>query len=196
MFEYLTGQIKLIAPNYLVLEVGAIGFRIIVGNPYHYQEGQQVTIYVEQVIRDSDQVLYGFRNQSEKDLFDRLTSVSGIGPKSAIAILASDDHQGLVQAICSGDVKFLTRFPGVGKKTAQQIILDLKDKLTPDISPAKNNAQPVPSAEHQELNDGLAALAALGYSQRDLNKIEPKLKDLTPTSADAYVRAGLKLLSR
>lgn len=196
MFEYLTGQIKLIAPNYLVLEVGAIGFRIIVGNPYHYQKEQEVTIYVEQVIRDSDQVLYGFRNQSEKDLFNRLTSVSGIGPKSAIAILASDDHQGLVQAIGSGDVKFLTRFPGVGKKTAQQIILDLKDKLTPERTPAKKDSPRSQKDEHQELTDGLAALAALGYSQRDLNKIEPKLKDLTPTSADAYVRAGLKLLSR
>ncbi|MGC3438144.1 Holliday junction branch migration protein RuvA, partial [Enterococcus faecium] len=85
-------------------------------------------IYVHQVIREVAHLLYGFDSLEDKQLFLRLVSVSGIGPKSALAIMASEDHSGLIQAVESCDVTYLTKFPGVGKKTAQQMILDLKGK--------------------------------------------------------------------
>ena len=129
MFEYLTGKITYLCPQYLVLEVQQVGYRLLVANPYRYQLNQTQTLYVEQIIRDNDQTLYGFYDLQEKELFQQLTSVAGIGPKSALAILADDDHTGLINAIVANDVQFLTQFPGVGKKTAQQIILDLKDKI-------------------------------------------------------------------
>lgn len=90
---------------------------------------QQVLCPVELVVREDAMTLYGFRDHQEKQLFNTLLKVSGIGPKSALSILALDDHAGLIQAIDSGDSTYLTKFPGVGKKTAQQMILDLSGNL-------------------------------------------------------------------
>ena len=114
-----------------------------------------------------------------------------------MAILAADDHSGLLNAIANEDVKFLTKFPGVGKKTAQQIILDLKDKIkiTPEMTTDLNQDLFAPTND-QTLQDGLAALQALGYSARELQRIEPKLALLNAKTPDVYVREGLRLLSK
>ena len=119
MFEYLTGKITYLCPQYLVLEVQQVGYRLLVANPYRYQLNQTQTLYVEQIIRDNDQTLYGFYDLQEKELFQQLTSVAGIGPKSALAILADDDHMGLINAIVANDVQFLTH--SAIKKIAPQL---------------------------------------------------------------------------
>ncbi|WP_125606470.1 Holliday junction branch migration protein RuvA [Lapidilactobacillus bayanensis] len=199
MYEYLIGVVTVVKPTYLVLEVNDIGYKLLVGNPYTYHVGQSTTIYVEQVIRDTEQVLYGFTDEAEKNLFDQLTSVAGIGPKSALAILAANDKDGLRLAIVNGDVKFLTKFPGVGKKTAQQIILDLKDKMTvtnQDVLKKNTSEQSDLLELDTDFADGMAALAALGYANKELERIKDKLKAQTLQGPDEYVRAGLKLLSR
>lgn len=198
MYEYLNGVVTVVKPTYLVLEVNGIGYKLLVGNPYAYQVEQSTKIYVEQVIRDTEQVLYGFIDEAEKNLFDQLTSVAGIGPKSALAILAANDQNGLTLAIANGDVKFLTKFPGVGKKTAQQIILDLKDKIAvadQDVLKIGTSEQPDLLGLDADFADGLAALAALGYSNKELDRIKDKLKAQALQGPDEYVRAGLKLLS-
>lgn len=198
MYEYLNGVVTVVKPTYLVLEVNGIGYKLLVGNPYAYQVEQSTKIYVEQVIRDTEQVLYGFIDEAEKNLFDQLTSVAGIGPKSALAILAANDQNGLTLAIANGDVKFLTKFPGVGKKTAQQIILDLKDKIAvadQDVLKTGTSEQPDLLGLDADFADGLAALAALGYSNKELDRIKDKLKAEALQGPDEYVRAGLKLLS-
>lgn len=198
MYEYLNGVVTVVKPTYLVLEVNGIGYKLLVGNPYAYQVEQSTKIYVEQVIRDTEQVLYGFIDEAEKNLFDQLTSVAGIGPKSALAILAANDQNGLTLAIANGDVKFLTKFPGVGKKTAQQIILDLKDKIAvvdQDVIKTGTSEQPDLLGLDADFADGLAALAALGYSNKELDRIKDKLKAQALQGPDEYVRAGLKLLS-
>ena len=198
MYEYLNGVVTVVKPTYLVLEVNGIGYKLLVGNPYAYQVEQSTKIYVEQVIRDTEQVLYGFIDEAEKNLFDQLTSVAGIGPKSALAILAANDQNGLTLAIANGDVKFLTKFPGVGKKTAQQIILDLKDKIAvadQDVLKTGPSEQPDLLGLDADFADGLAALAALGYSNKELDRIKDKLKAQALQGPDEYVRAGLKLLS-
>lgn len=198
MFEYLTGKITYLCPQYLVLEVQQVGYRLLVANPYRYQLNQTQTLYVEQIIRDNDQTLYGFYDLQEKELFQQLTSVAGIGPKSALAILADDDHTGLINAIVTNDVQFLTQFPGVGKKTAQQIILDLKDKIhRTDQQRAVTNLFAAPVAKNGTdpiLADGLAALKALGYTDSAIKKIAPQLAQMELTDAGSYVKAGLKLL--
>lgn len=198
MYEYLNGVVTVVKPTYLVLEVNGIGYKLLVGNPYAYQVEQSTKIYVEQVIRDTEQVLYGFIDEAEKNLFDQLTSVAGIGPKSALAILAANDQNGLTLAIANGDVKFLTKFPGVGKKTAQQIILDLKDKIAvadQDVLKTGTSEQPDLLGLDADFADGLAALAALGYSNKELDRIKDKLKAQALQGPDEYVRAGLKLLN-
>lgn len=197
MFEYFQGIITAIYPTYVVLEVQHIGYHILVANPYRYQTDESIKLYIEQIIRDNDQSLYGFYDLAEKQLFLQLTSVSGIGPKSALAILADDDHSGLIEAISSDDVQFLTKFPGVGKKTAQQIVLDLKDKLPKTnlaTNPTNLFSHVSTATANPAFDDGLAALAALGYSQKELQKIEAALSQVTAQSAGDYVRAGLKLL--
>ena len=107
MYEYITGRLTFISPSYVVLDVNGIGYQIAIGNPYRYSSKmeQSVTIYVQQIIREDAHLLYGFETLAEKELFLRLLSVSGIGPKSGLAIMANEDHQGLIQAIEAGDVR-------------------------------------------------------------------------------------------
>lgn len=193
MFEYLKGEVVALHPSYVVIDVNGIGYKLSVANPYRYELNQSSTIYVEQIVRENEQTLYGFFDLNEKELFEKLTSVSGIGPKSALAILAGDDTSGVFSAIESGDVTYLTKFPGVGKKTAQQIILDLQGKISIEESPTANNTGLDLSA-NMELNDGLEALLSLGYSVKDVKKITDKLKASEANTADEYVREGLKLL--
>ena len=126
MYEYFKGIISKITAKYIVLEVNSIGYILHVANPYAYSSlvNQETQIYVHQVVREDAQLLYGFRSEEEKQLFLSLISVSGIGPVSALAIIAADDNAGLVQAIEQKNITYLTKFPKIGKKTAQQMVLD------------------------------------------------------------------------
>ena len=147
------------------------------------------------IIRENDQTLYGFETAADKRTFNQLLSVTGIGPKSALAILANVSSGGLATAIAQDDVKFLTKFPGIGKKTAAQIILDLKGKITTDAQPAAATIMPTADQVAPELADALAALVALGYTQRAVDGITDALKAFDATTTDAYLREGLRLLS-
>lgn len=188
MYEYLNGTITTITPAYIVLETAGVGYRLNVANPFRYTENATTKVFVAQIVRENEISLYGFWDGDEKILFDKLLGVSGIGPKSALAILANGDSQGLISAIANNDVTYLTQFPGVGKKTAQQIILDLQGKLddagAPQILPAQDTAR----------QDALDALAALGYAAKDITRVEKQLVAQPNTNTDDYIRQALKLL--
>lgn len=198
MYEYLNGVITEIAPNYIVVEVGGIGYRVLVANPYAFPLHELERVYVEQITRENEQSLYGFITADEKLLFQKLLNVSGIGPKSALAILANADHTGLVQAIADNNVTFLTKFPGIGKKTAQQMVLDLQNKLA-DL-PFNNELEVnlvLPEQDptlNAELADAMLALESLGYAKKDINRVEKVLREEASMDTAAYVSAGLKLL--
>ncbi|GKQ42121.1 Holliday junction ATP-dependent DNA helicase RuvA [Companilactobacillus sp. RD055328] len=195
MFEYLKGEVVALHPSYVVIDVNGVGYKLLVANPYRYEVNNQSTIYVEQIVRENEQSLYGFYDLAEKQLFEKLTSVSGIGPKSALAILAGEDTNGVFNAIEAGDITYLTKFPGVGKKTAQQILLDLQGKIqTADKNTSSLSSTGLDLSANMELNDGLEALISLGYSTKDVKKITDKLKASDAKTADEYVREGLKLL--
>lgn len=202
MYEYLKGLVTAVNPYYVVLEVQGIGYQLQVANPYRYTESMSevVQIYVHQAVRDTDITLFGFYDLDEKQLFQKLISVSGIGPKSALAILANSDHSGLIQAIMNDDIGYLTKFPGVGKKTAQQIALDLKGKLGDLEQSATLVGQTAidlgSQGDSPELSDALAALSALGYSAREVKAITPKLIDFAAQTTDQYLREGLRLLMK
>ncbi|MFC6178701.1 Holliday junction branch migration protein RuvA [Weissella sagaensis] len=195
MYEYLDGLITEISPNYIVIEIQGIGYRILVANPYAFSLDSKMTVYVEQIIRENEHTLYGFLNKQEKNLFQKLLNVSGIGPKSALAILANNDHTGLINAIQQSDVGFLTKFPGIGKKTAQQIVLDLQNKLS-DLALASDEVAPIVPAvsPNSQLADALLALEALGYAKKDITRVEKALRKLDEQTTAKYVSAGLKLL--
>ncbi len=200
MYEYLLGTITEAHPDYLVIEVNGVGFRVQVANPYSYPLNEDATkIYVYQAVRDDAISLFGFHNAEEKRLFTKLLAVSGIGPKSALAILANPDHEGLVEAIANNNVSYITKFPGIGKKTASRIIIELQDKVdsllpTFDLRPQVEQ-RPTNDQDNPELADALAALKALGYSAKDVKKVASSLKQEGGLTTDQYLRKGLTLLS-
>ncbi|QTJ36066.1 Holliday junction branch migration protein RuvA [Dolosigranulum pigrum] len=199
MFEYIIGTITAIYPSYLVIEVGGIGYRLLMANPFRLTDKLETTeqLYVYQNTTQDDMTLFGFRTKSEKDVFLKLINVSGIGPKSALAILANEDHSGLIRAIEAEDRTYLQKFPGVGKKTAAQIILDLQGKLD-DLSPTAlaNEAQSdkPKSAENLQLTEAIEALKALGYGKREVKKVKSHLIELEPMSTDEYIKEALRTL--
>ncbi|KRM88878.1 Holliday junction branch migration protein RuvA [Liquorilactobacillus vini] len=194
MYDYLIGKITDINPAYIVIEVGGIGFLVYAANPFKFKIGQEQKVFIYQAVRENDISLYGFQTNAEKKLFIKLLNVSGIGPKSALAILATDDFNGLITAISSNNISYLIKFPGVGKKTAQQIVLDLKGKLAPNT--VQTSLTPASEIGSNLLQEALAALAALGYTRNEINKITPKLEQASAQTTDEYLRLGLKLLMK
>lgn len=202
MYDYIKGQVTRITPEYIVLEQQGIGWRIFTPNPFAFQLNEQLQqVYIHMHVREDAQLLYGFATLKQRELFRKLIQVSGIGPKGAAAILATGEPMQVVQAVELEDEAFLVKFPGVGKKTARQIILDLKGKLNHVLDDAV-----LPSTEgelplfgvHQykhELDEALLALTALGYAERELAKVQPQLEaDESLTTTDAFMKQALKLL--
>ncbi len=200
MYEYLIGTITQVFPAYIVVENNGIGYLINVANPFRFKadENKQEKIYLHQVVRENEIALYGFSDFNEKQLFLKLISVSGIGPKSALAILANEDHNGFVSAVNNDDDAYLTKFPGIGKKTAKQIILDLKGKLggLESGKPLKGQQDLEIVAEQVSpyLKEALEALLALGYTKTEVKKTSKKMLDFKGDSTDEYLRQALRLM--
>lgn len=184
MFSYIKGTIVEINPTNLVLDHDEIGYLIIAPNPYSYHLNQTVKIYIHHYVREDQETLFGFESKEARDLFIDLISVSGIGPKSALSILASGKPNEVMFAIEQQDVKFLTKFPGIGQKSAQQIILDLRGKLDKKALEIEH----LPSSEVKE------ALMALGYSQNELRKVISKLDSSLTT--EQMIKQALLLLMK
>lgn len=200
MFEYLTGLITMVSPDFIVVDVNGVGYRVAVANPYAYQEDDQqaVQVFIYQAVKEDAITLFGFATQAEKRLFTQLIGVSGIGPKSALAILATPDHQGLIDAIQNGDDKYLSKFPGIGKKTASRIIIELKDKVVAVQDEVQLDfTAPGPLGPSEALQDALAALESLGYTTKQVERVQKQLEGLQgELSTNDYLSQGLKLLSR
>lgn len=203
MYEYLKGQVTYISPYYIVVEVNKVGYQVAVANPFSYKvEPTEITVYIQQVVREDSETLYGFNQIEEKQLFIKLNSVSGIGPKSALAIMAGADHGLLIQAVETEDATFLTKYPGVGKKTAQQMVLDLKGKLLEIGLPAggqvlaDSSQMTLDTQTNSMLAEALEALSALGYSDRELKRITKDLENVSANTTDDYLRHGFKLLMK
>lgn len=184
MYAYIDGIVSEIKPSYLVIENNQIGFLIISPYPYHYHLGEKVRIYTHHYVREDINHLYGFKTLESKELFLKLISVSGIGPKSALSILATDAINDIILAIEEGNAKYLTKFPGIGLKSAQQIILDLKGKLV------EAEDELIPTYK----NDVEDALSALGYSRTEIRKVLKKVNQDLPV--EAMIKEALKLFMK
>lgn len=200
MIAYIKGVLSIIQDNSVVVDVQGIGYEIICANPFAFQSSlnEEILIHTYHHVREDTQSLYGFKNEDEKYLFTKLISVSGIGPKSGLAIQGSVQVSDFVSAVEREDEKYLTQFPGVGKKTARQIILDLKGKLTEfltlnsqiDESDPKDGNNTVAVAEAKE------ALKSLGYSDSEIRGISPDLQKGNPENTDEVIRKALALLMK
>lgn len=204
MIDFVEGTLSYLDSEYIVLETGGIGYRIFCPNPYQFvrYEGSKTRLHTHHHVREDAMLLYGFASRDERDLFRKLLDVNGIGPKGALAILAAATPEQIVMAVQQENVTYLTKFPGIGKKTAQRIILDLKDKLigyTPsailtvaagDLTAGANAAS--------ALNEAWEALIALGYSEGELQKIRNALSEEAKNGAsvEKLIKQGLALLMR
>ena len=195
MYEYLNGELAHILPTAIVVDVHGVGYQVVFANPYRLQDSlkKQIKVLVQQVVREDSITLYGFISSEERELFQRLISVSGIGPKSAMSILANDDTEGFVNAVESGNVTYLTKFPGVGKKTAQQIILDLKGKFE---AVPEETTKAVVSTNQATLEEAKEALLGLGYSAKEITKIWKSLEAAAPSPTQAALKSAFTLLMK
>jgi Holliday junction DNA helicase RuvA len=200
LFEYITGSVEFVGPEYIVLDHNGIGYQLLTPNPYMFRKSeQQIRVYTYQYVREDILALYGFQSREERALFMKLISVSGIGPKGALAILAAGQTKQVVQAVEQEDEKFLVKFPGVGKKTARQMILDLKGKLNDLVPDALPDLFSAPDAFEKservsvELDEALEALKALGYAEREIARVVPDLIK-EALSTDQYIKKALQLL--
>lgn len=195
MYEYLNGELAHILPTAIVVDVHGVGYQVVFANPYRLQDSlkKQIKVLVQQVVREDSITLYGFISSEERELFQRLISVSGIGPKSAMSILANDDTEGFVNAVENGNVTYLTKFPGVGKKTAQQIILDLKGKF--EALP-EETTKAVVSTNQATLEEAKEALLGLGYSAKEITKIWKSLEAAAPSTTQEALKVAFKLLMK
>ncbi|MGP3559669.1 Holliday junction branch migration protein RuvA [Geobacillus sp. BK01] len=189
MIEFIRGYVDYVCPEYVVIDHHGIGYEILTPNPFVFRESRaaMVTVYTYEYVREDVHALYGFLTREERNLFAKLLQVSGIGPKGGLAILAAGRPDELVQAIEEENEAFLCKFPGVGKKTARQMILDLKGKLT--VFSAPRPAAPISG----ELAEAVVALKALGYAEREIEKIIPALREET-MSTEQYIKRALALL--
>ncbi|WP_347862674.1 Holliday junction branch migration protein RuvA [Salimicrobium sp. PL1-032A] len=199
MIAYINGLLTSIEEESIIVEVQGIGYEIFCANPFYFEPNmnKEVKIHTYHHVREDAQILFGFAKKEDKYLFSKLLNVSGIGPKGALAILAGVSVADFVGAIEREDDKYLTKFPGVGKKTARQMILDLKGKLVDWIPDEENEATifyTEARADQSLVAEALEALEALGYSDKELQVIKPELHKVEADKVDDYVRHGLQLL--
>ncbi|HCG74636.1 MULTISPECIES: Holliday junction branch migration protein RuvA [Staphylococcus] len=198
MYAYVKGTLSQLFPTHVVVETAGIGYEIQTPNSYRFQKylDKEVQIYTSLIVREDAQLLYGFISEEEKDMFLSLIKVTGIGPKSALAILAASTPNEVKQAIENENDAYLTQFPGIGKKTARQIVLDLKGKVTINEENSETLLQvDLNSTEQSQIvKEAMLALEALGYSKRELSKVEKVLNKQSITSVDEAVKLGLQTL--
>ena len=201
MYEYIRGQFQGISKDYVVIELNNIGYRIFTsGNTMSNMPkvGDEVLLYLEQIVREDFIGLYGFTTKEELEMFKLLLSINGVGAKAALSLLSISTVNNLKYAIMMGDEKHITRAPGIGKKTAQRIILELKDKLKPDELTSEEEQLIEGINDNSDysfnINGTLSALMALGYTEKEAQKALEKV-DKT-LSIENMIKESLKLLMR
>ncbi|UAS36513.1 Holliday junction branch migration protein RuvA [Staphylococcus pseudintermedius] len=197
MYAYISGKLTALHPTHIIVETtSGIGYEIQTPNSYRFQKNldQTVKVYMSLIVREDAQLLYGFIDQEEKDMFLSLIKVTGIGPKSALAILAASSPNEVKRAIENENDAYLTQFPGIGKKTARQIVLDLKGKVVVTEEVSEGLLDIATEQEELAVQEALLALEALGYSKRELKKVEKAMQQQIFSDVDEAVKYGLKQL--
>ena len=196
MIYYVSGPVTVLEPGLAVIDCGGVGYgcRVTAYTTAQLKLNQPARLYVTESIREDAHDLYGFISKEEQRCYELLTSVNGVGPKAAMAILSSGGPQNFTLAVMTGDEKMLTAAQGVGKKIAQRIILELKDKIGGGSVELDFSTGPAPAAPVQQGNAALAqaALQELGYSPAE---IHAALKGVDPNaSTEEMVRHALRAM--
>ncbi len=200
MISHVSGTVDHKDKSFVILEAGGIGYKIYVPASTLDQisgPGDKVKIFTEQVVREDSITLYGFISREERNLFSSLLTVSGVGPKSALAMISGIPLNKLVTAIIQGNADLITSVPGIGSKTAQKIVIDLKEKLAKNygLKPAQMTAG-IPG-ETSLISDALSALVTLGYSPREAREaiMNSKIDLDSAKSVEEIIKSALMALS-
>lgn len=199
MFYYLSGVLTLPDPSTAVIDCGGVGFKLTVSSctlqKLAGKDGQTVKLFTHMDVKEDALELYGFYTEAEQESFRKLITVSGVGPKAAIAVLSALSPERLAQAVSAGDTKAITAANGVGKKIAERIILELKDKLgVPGLGGIESEsgfAAPI----GDNASDALSALLVLGYSRSEANAAI-RAADPAGKSVEDIIKKALSLLMR
>lgn len=186
MIAFISGRVHSFTQDWVIIENQGIGYRVFFAHPEALSLNQQVSLYTYHYIREDEQSLYGFLSMDEYDLFVKLISVKGLGCKTASGILAASTFERIIMAIEVSDVAYLKTMPGIGAKTASQIILDLKGKLVATHT-KEQTGNPL-------LMDALEALKSLGYKPGEISSIQKDLVQSDAKTSDEYVKIALGLL--
>ena len=197
MFAYIKGNLDTKANNYVIVENSGIGYKIFMSLKSIEtlgEVGSSVKVYTYYYVREDNISLYGFTTNEELRMFELLLSVSGIGAKSAIAMLSEITPSSFALAIISNDVSKLVKIPGIGNKTAARIVLELKDKLKTEQAMTDTEEVKVAIKEDNKNSEIIAALQVLGYSRKEIDKVLEKM-DLDSIGIEDAIKQALKLLS-
>lgn len=191
MIATLQGEITQIEENAVIIEIGGIGLRVFVPKPLreHMNTGEVIFLFTHLVVREDDWKLYGFESQADRELFNTLLGVDGVGPRTALAVLSTLNLDTVQRAVFSNEPELLSRVPGVGLKTAQKMVLSLRDRLKP-ISGLEKIA-----AMSESDSEVLAALTALGYSVVEGQTAIQSIPKDAPDNVEERLRLALQQFS-
>lgn len=199
MFAYIKGSIELKTSNYIVIDINGLGYKIFMSQNNIDSIGELheiVKVFTFVKVREDDISIYGFKTQEQLKMFELLISVSGVGAKSALVMLSCIEPSDFAIAVISNNVKLLTQIPGIGNKSAQRIILELKDKLKDQQSEESiENAKLKSVKSNENVDEAIAGLMVLGYSRKDIEKAFSHL-DVETLSIEDLIKKGLVLLSK
>ena len=198
MFAYIKGILEEKENNYVVIDINGLGYKIFmsqnnidsIGNI-----GEVVKAYTYVRVREDDISIYGFLTKEQLKMFELLISVSGVGAKSALVMLSCIEPSDFALAVISGNVKVLTKVPGIGNKSAQRIILELKDKLKEEQLEETYSNSSAQKDNSENINEAISGLTVLGYSRKDIEKAFEHL-DIDNLSIEDLIKKGLVLLSK
>jgi len=199
MIAFISGILEMKLNGYIVIDVSGLGYKVFMSGAAIEtlgELGDKVKVYTHQHVREDDISLYGFLTMEELNMFELLISVSGVGAKSALSILANVEPSAFALAVISNDTSKLVKIPGVGAKTAARIVLELKDKLkNQDVITKKENVIKKNIVNEEQLDEAVSALQVLGYNRKDIEKVFEKL-DISGLKLEEIIKLGLKYLSR
>lgn len=201
MFAYIKGSLEVKTTGYVVVETGGIGYKIFMSETAIERLGEIgsiVKIHTYMRVREDDVSLFGFNTNEELRMFELLLSVSGIGAKSAITILSNITPSSFALAVISNDINTLKKLPGIGVKSAQRVILELKDKLKTEEAVNKDEPSTeikMAIQEDDKVSEAISALQVLGYSRKEVDTAMEKI-DTSELSVEDIIRKGLNNLAR
>ena len=195
MFYHIEGTVTELEQNLVIIDCGGIGFALntTANTMSQIKISEKAKLYIAEAIGENNFDLYGFYSKNEKRCFEMLVSVSGVGPKAAVSILSYSTPEALAMAIANNDEKALTVAPGIGKKIAQRVILELKDKVRKEMSGSEIQLPVINSTSEQDspLNDAITALSVLGYNSSEISSAL-KNTDVTGMTAEQIIKSVLK----